>query len=109
QSPAPPTSSADSARANMAAAQHEMRIGRIMSAAAQLEQALERDRQLIDPASGGLGVKVDGAGIVKPNPEYAKAQARISRNEAELKRAQEQLAELERRASRAAVPLEWRR
>jgi hypothetical protein len=43
------------------------------------------------------------------NPEYQVARDRLERNRRELVRAQEALADLERRASFEAVPLHWRR
>ncbi|MFT3708071.1 MAG: DUF4124 domain-containing protein [Archangium sp.] len=43
------------------------------------------------------------------NPEYAVARDRLEKNRRELVRAQEALADLERRASFEAVPLHWRR
>jgi hypothetical protein len=43
------------------------------------------------------------------SPEFAMIRDRLDRNRRELPRAREELADLERRASFEAVPLEWRR
>jgi hypothetical protein len=45
----------------------------------------------------------------QPNSELAQTADRLERNRASLKRAKEDLSDLERRAANAAVPLEWRR
>ncbi len=44
-----------------------------------------------------------------PNPEYQRTRDRLETNKRALKRAKDELNELDRRAANDAVPLEWRR
>ncbi len=66
--------------------------------------------------SGHLGTTVvqRGPALVNPcvftlNPEWERVRERLAKSRRELVRAKEDLADLERRASFAAVPLHWRR
>ncbi len=77
---------------------------------AELEQARAALKRIVeDPAGSGMPVVRDPNGIMRPNPEYERSKARLEETELELARAKEDLANLERLAANAAVPLEWRR
>lgn len=77
---------------------------------ATLERALAADRaKVADPAAAGMPLRRLADGTILPSFEYEAAQQRVARNEAELARAQEALEDLDRSASREAVPQEWRR
>ena len=58
---------------------------------------------------GGYGVGVGGPCWYQMDGQYAYTRDRIEKTKAALARAKEDLADLERRAANAAVPLEWRR
>lgn len=63
-----------------------------------------------DPSSAGIPVQSpDRAGVIWPNPEVERACARLKEAEAQLAKAREALADLEREAARKAIPLTWRR
>src|SRR5262249_20533691 len=82
---------------------------------AALEMAIENDKRILDRRGGGLprrfftAPSFGGYGAWwLPDPWYDELNQRIHQNEAELKRARETLNDLERYASRLAVPREWR-
>lgn len=58
---------------------------------------------------GGYGVGVGGPCWYQMDGQYAYTRDRIDRTKQALVRAKEDLADLERRAANASVPLEWRR
>lgn len=58
---------------------------------------------------GGYGVGVGGPCWYQMDGQYAYTRDRIERTRAALARAKEELADLDRRAANASVPLEWRR
>jgi hypothetical protein len=79
----------------------------------QLQATIEEDRHTLDV---GWPMHCNAAhylsrrgGWVCLDPWYMETTQRIRNNEAELKRAQEALDDLERYASREAIPREWRR
>ena len=75
-----------------------------------LEQSLVTDRAAVaDPNAAGMSVRRQISGAVLPSPEYEALKERVVRHEAELAKARESLDDLDRRASREAVPQEWRR
>lgn len=79
-----------------------------------LESAIEGDRRILDRHGGELPLRFfsspiyGGFGMAWPEPFYDEIKQRIGRNEAELRWAREALNDLERYASRQAVPREWR-
>jgi len=82
---------------------------------AALEMVIENDRRILYRHGGELPLRFFSApiyggvrGAWLPDPWYDELNQRIRQNEAELKRAREDLNELERYASRHAVPREWR-
>lgn len=75
-----------------------------------LESTLAADRAAVaDPNAAGMPVRRLIDGTVLPSFEYEAAKQRVARNEAELAKAREALEDLDRSASREAVPQEWRR
>jgi len=77
----------------------------------RLEKALESDKKaLADPAHSGIPqMPLNSAGYRPPNPEMDEIKKRIPDEEKELAQAREDLADLDRQASRQAVPQYWRR
>jgi hypothetical protein len=79
-----------------------------------LESTIEGDRRILDRHGGELPLRFfsapiyGGFGMGWPEPWYDEIKQRIGQNEAELRRAREALSDLERYASRQAVPREWR-
>ncbi|MBL8951440.1 MAG: DUF4124 domain-containing protein [Myxococcaceae bacterium] len=57
----------------------------------------------------GYGYGGYGGCYLNPSDDYGRMRDRIDRTKASLARAKEELADLERRAANASVPLEWRR
>jgi hypothetical protein len=77
---------------------------------AKLEKQIASDRQaLADPADAGLPVARAAHGGIRPSPEYEAVRARLQAAEGDLVLARGRLEELERKAARESVPLEWRR
>ncbi len=75
-----------------------------------LETSLTTDRAaLTDPVAAGLPVHRLPNGTVVPSPEFEALKERVALHEAELVKARDSLDDLERRASREAVPRKWRR
>jgi hypothetical protein len=58
---------------------------------------------------GGVPVTGQMGCYYLPNPEYQRSKDRLETNKRALKRAKEELQELDRRAANEAIPLEWRR
>ncbi len=56
----------------------------------------------------GYGYAPYGGCFFSPSDDYLRMRDRIERSKSALARAKEELADLERRAANAAVPLEWR-
>ncbi len=77
----------------------------------RLERMLAADKKaLADPASSGIPMLPPNAdGVILPNPEFDAIRRRIPETEAQLRQAKEDLADLEREASRSSVPQRWRR
>jgi len=70
----------------------------------------EADRaKLSNPEGGGVGVSYNARGAAVPNPELDRVREHLARTEQALEDAQRHLDDLERQASREAVPREWRR
>ena len=75
-----------------------------------LEAQAQADRAaLANPEAHGIGLAFKPGGGVVPNPELDRVKARLARTEQSLEDARRKLEELDRAASREAVPREWRR
>jgi hypothetical protein len=80
---------------------------------ASLEQQLELDRHKVQdnvlPMQLVCRGPVSAGCLYLPSQEYAEAKDRLAMNQAALLRARSDLEDLDRRASNAGVPREWRR
>ncbi|HEY3450111.1 MAG TPA: DUF4124 domain-containing protein [Myxococcales bacterium] len=77
----------------------------------RLQRMIDADKKaLADPANSGIPMMPPNAnGVILPNPEFDAIRRRIPEQEAQLREAKEDLADLEREASRNSVPQNWRR
>ncbi|MGC4123058.1 MAG: DUF4124 domain-containing protein [Myxococcales bacterium] len=77
----------------------------------RLQRMIDADKKaLADPTNSGIPMMSPNAnGVILPNPEFEAIRRRIPEEEAQLRDAKEDLADLEREASRNSVPQNWRK
>lgn len=76
----------------------------------KLQREVDADRAtLADPAGHGIGVVYNSAHTVVPNPELDRVREHLAKTERELEQARRKLDDLDREASRHAIPRDWRK